>query len=114
MSQQDIQRLSKKNPILKPWDIETLVSSFNGLDLDANRGLERRNVVAAVQKIEPERQYDEISSVLKEVDVSRPDKVELDEFVELIARLRTADKAKQGSAPAVAAKAFEGITSDRA
>ncbi|KAJ2752103.1 fimbrin, partial [Coemansia pectinata] len=82
MSQQDIQRLSKKNPILKPWDIETLVSSFNGLDLDANRGLERRNVVSAVQKIEPERQYDEISSVLKEVDVSRPDKVELDEFVE--------------------------------
>ncbi|KAJ2486348.1 fimbrin [Coemansia sp. RSA 2050] len=115
MSQQDIQRLSKKNPILKPWDIETLVSSFNGLELDANRGLDQRNLVAAVQKMEPERQYDEIRGALKEVDVSRPDKVELDEFVELIARLRTADKAKQGSGPAAAAaKAFEGITSDRA
>ncbi|KAJ2691125.1 fimbrin [Coemansia spiralis] len=115
MSQQDIQRLSKKNPILKPWDIETLVGSFNGLELDANRGLDQRNLVAAVQKVEPERQYDEIRGALKEVDVSRPDKVELDEFVELIARLRTADKAKQGSGPAaVAAKAFEGITSDRA
>ncbi|KAJ2025076.1 fimbrin, partial [Coemansia sp. S85] len=82
MSQQDIQRLSKKNPILKPWDIETLVGSFNGLELDANRGLDQRNLVAAVQKVEPERQYDEIRGALKEVDVSRPDKVELDEFVE--------------------------------
>lgn len=28
MSQMDVQRLAKKHPVLKPWDIETIVSTF--------------------------------------------------------------------------------------
>ncbi|KAJ1890250.1 fimbrin, partial [Kickxella alabastrina] len=112
----DIQRLAKKHPILKPWDIETIVNIFDSLELDANRGLDQRHLVTAVQKIEPERQYDDIRAALKKVEVSRAGMVELDEFVEVIAFLREGDK---GSRPGVvaaapAALAFEGITSDRA
>ncbi|KAJ1732771.1 fimbrin [Coemansia biformis] len=90
----DITRLASKHSILKPWDVETLVTKFNSLELDANRGLNQRDLAAAVQAIEPERKYDDIRNALKEVPVSRPGMVELDEFV----------------APA---RAFEGITSER-
>ncbi|KAJ2473528.1 fimbrin [Coemansia sp. RSA 2322] len=123
MSQQDVQRLAKKYPVLKPWDVETLVSTFDGLDLDANRGLDQRHLVAAVQKLEPERQYDDIRAALKAVDVSRPGVVELDEFV--VASLREGDKSQQKKGQQqgqtqrlqqqeTANPAFEGITSDRA
>ncbi|KAJ2161043.1 fimbrin [Coemansia sp. RSA 552] len=112
----DVQKLAKKHPILKPWDIETLVGKFESLDLDANKGLDQRNLVPAVQSIEPDRKYDDIRNALKMVSVSRPGVVELDEFVEVVARLRESDK---GGAPgaqgtAKAARAFEGITSERA
>ncbi|KAJ1945009.1 fimbrin, partial [Linderina macrospora] len=113
MSNLDIQRLSKKHPVLKPWDIETIVQKFSSLDLDANNGLDQRNVVKAVQSIEPERQYDEIRGALKRVEVSRPDVVELDEFVEVVALLREGDQAG-GVGAKKAAQAFEGITSNRA
>ncbi|KAJ2403263.1 fimbrin [Coemansia sp. RSA 2559] len=113
----DIQRLAKKHPVLKPWDVETIVSTFNSLDLDANRGFDQRHLVPAVQKIEPERQYDDIRAALKKVEVSRPGMVELDEFVEVIAILRQSDAGSGGAggvAGKPAARAFEGITSDRA
>ncbi|KAJ1766291.1 fimbrin [Coemansia sp. RSA 1813] len=115
----DIQRLAKKHPVLKPWDIETIVSTFDSLDLDSNRGFDQRHLVPAVQKIEPERQYDDIRAALKKVEVSRPGTVELDEFVEVIALLRESDAgSRPGGAPGAASKpaarAFEGITSDRA
>ncbi|KAJ2741115.1 fimbrin [Coemansia sp. BCRC 34301] len=117
MSQQDCQRLSKKFSNLKPWDVEMIAGKFSTFGVDVNGGLENRELLAAVNEVEPERQrqYDEVHRALKEVDVSRSGKVELDEFVELISRLRLADKAQQSSkAPAAAAKVFEGITSDRA
>ncbi|PIA16398.1 hypothetical protein COEREDRAFT_81349 [Coemansia reversa NRRL 1564] len=112
----EIQRLAKKHTVLKPWDIETLVSTFDSLELDSNKGLDQRNLVPAVQRIEPERQYDEIRNALKKVSVSRPGMVELDEFVELVAVLREGDKKDAPGAPGAAksARAFEGITSDRA
>ncbi|ORX68470.1 putative SAC6-actin filament bundling protein, fimbrin [Linderina pennispora] len=113
MSNLDIQRLSKKHPVLKPWDIETIVQKFSSLDLDANNGLNQRSLVKAVQSIEPERQYDEIRGALKRVEVSRPDVVELDEFVEIVALLREGDQAG-GAGAKKAAQAFEGITSNRA
>ncbi|KAJ1934060.1 fimbrin, partial [Linderina pennispora] len=83
------------------------------LDLDANNGLNQRSLVKAVQSIEPERQYDEIRGALKRVEVSRPDVVELDEFVEIVALLREGDQAG-GAGAKKAAQAFEGITSNRA
>ncbi|KAJ2447782.1 fimbrin [Coemansia sp. RSA 2424] len=94
---------------------------YSNCGLDVNGGLENRKLLAAVNEVEPEhqRQYDEVHGKLKEVDVSRSGMVELDEFVELVARLRMADKEQQqqsssNKAPAATAKAFEGITSDRA
>ncbi|KAI9506516.1 calponin homology domain-containing protein [Coemansia spiralis] len=88
----DIQRLAKKYPVLKPWDVEAIVSTFESLDLDSNRGLDQRHLVSAVQKLEPDRQYDDIRNALKKVEVSRPGMVELEEFAEVIAILREVDK----------------------
>ncbi|KAJ2657105.1 fimbrin [Coemansia sp. RSA 1200] len=110
----DIQRLAKKHQILKPWDIETIVNTFNSLDLDANKGIEQRHLVAAVQKIDPERNYDEVRNALKNVEVSRPGMVELDDYVAVIAALREADAGGKAVGSKPAARAFEGITSDRA
>ncbi|KAJ2758299.1 fimbrin, partial [Coemansia sp. BCRC 34490] len=110
----DIQRLAKKHQILKPWDIETIVNTFNSLDLDANKGIEQRHLVTAVQKIDPERNYDEVRNALKNVEVSRPGMVELDDYVAVIAALREADAGGKAVGSKPAARAFEGITSDRA
>ncbi|KAI9479174.1 fimbrin [Coemansia sp. RSA 989] len=113
----DSARLARKYPGLKPWDIDTLVSEFQGLsNLDFNKGLPQRNLVEAVQKIEPQRGYDEVRSALKQVSLSRPDVIEQDEFIEVIAILRENDKAGAAGGPGVAnaARAFEGITSQRA
>ncbi|KAJ2521277.1 fimbrin [Coemansia sp. RSA 2049] len=110
----DIQRLAKKHQILKPWDIETIVNTFNSLDLDANKGIEQRHLVTAVQKIDPERNYDEVRNALKNVEVSRPGMVELDDYVAVIAALREADAGGKAVGSKPVARAFEGITSDRA
>ncbi|KAJ2692466.1 fimbrin, partial [Coemansia spiralis] len=83
----DIQRLANKHPVLKRWDVEDLVNTFNSLELDANRGLNQRDLAAAVQAIDPERKYDDIRNALKQVPVSRPGMVELDDFVAVSIRL---------------------------
>ncbi|KAJ1963530.1 fimbrin [Dipsacomyces acuminosporus] len=119
MSNLDIQRLSKKHPVLKPWDVETIVQKFSTFDLDSNGGLDQRNLVKAVQSIDSEHEYDAVRGALKQIETSRPGVVELDEFVEIIAVLRGGAKGAMpgvtvSGAAAKAAQAFEGITSDRA
>ncbi|OMJ24650.1 Fimbrin [Smittium culicis] len=109
MSNLDVQRLAKRNPALKPWDIEGIIQKFNSLDLDSNGGLDQRFISKAVDSIEPGHSYDEVRAALKNVEVSRPGIVELDEFVELIASI------KSGSTASVKEKAgFEGISSAKA
>ncbi|PVU85260.1 hypothetical protein BB561_006966, partial [Smittium simulii] len=117
MSSSELQKLTKRNPSLKPWDIEDIISKFNSLDLDSNGGLDQRDLVKAVDKIQPGVNYDDIRGALKDIEVSRPGVVELDEFVEVstgyfIFFLIASIKSSNGSslkAPAV----IEGIQTDR-
>ncbi|PVZ99524.1 hypothetical protein BB558_004473 [Smittium angustum] len=88
MSNLDVQRLAKRNPSLKPWDVETIIQKFSSMDLDSNGGLDQRNLSKAVDDIEPGHTYDEVRSALKDIEVSRQGIVELDEFVELIAAIK--------------------------
>ncbi|KAJ1857578.1 fimbrin [Coemansia sp. RSA 638] len=105
--------LAKKYPVLKPWDIDTLVQEFQRQDLDANKGLSQRKLFDAVKLVEPQHEYDEVRNALKKISLSRPDMVDQDEFVEVIAILRQGNKSG-GSGVGNAARAFEGITSERA
>jgi len=58
------------------------------IDLDGNGALEQKEVVKALQEMGESNSYDEIRATLKEINLSSTGNVELDEFVELIVKLR--------------------------
>ncbi|KAJ1976059.1 fimbrin [Dimargaris verticillata] len=102
MNQSDIQRISRKYPTLKPWDIEGLVQEFSSFGLDHNGALDQRDLVKACQNVEKEKSYDEIRTAIRDVNITSARGVECEEFVEIIAQLRSKPSAK-------AANAFGGL-----
>ncbi|KAJ1905612.1 fimbrin [Tieghemiomyces parasiticus] len=85
----DIQRISRKYPKLKPWDIEALVQEFNTFNLDSNGALDQRDLVKACQRVEKDKDYDQIRSAIRDINLNSARGVEVEEFVEIVANLRT-------------------------
>ncbi|CAG8753541.1 2261_t:CDS:10 [Cetraspora pellucida] len=81
-------QLAKKFPQLSQQDVFDLIARFNKIDLDGNEALEQKEVVKALQDMGESNSYDEIRATLKEINLSSTGKVEIDEFVELVAKLR--------------------------
>ncbi|CAB4422375.1 unnamed protein product [Rhizophagus irregularis] len=81
-------QLAKKYPQISQQGIFDLVAQFNKIDLDGNGALEQKEVVKALQEMGESNSYDEIRATLKEINLSSTGNVELDEFVELIVKLR--------------------------
>ncbi|CAG8783281.1 20753_t:CDS:10 [Gigaspora margarita] len=81
-------QLAKKFPQLSQQDVFDLIARFNKIDLDGNGALEQKEVVKALQDMGESNSYDEIRASLKEISLSSTGKVEMDEFVELVAKLR--------------------------
>ncbi|KAJ1985872.1 fimbrin [Dimargaris cristalligena] len=88
-SQADIQRISRKYPKLKPWDIEALVQEFNSFHLDQNGALDQRDLVKACQKVEKDKDYDQIRTAIRDINLNSARGVEVEEFVEIVANLRS-------------------------
>ncbi|RIA92783.1 fimbrin [Glomus cerebriforme] len=84
----NVMQLTKKYPQISQQDIFDLVAQFNKIDIDGNGALEQKEVVKALQDMGESNSYDEIRATLKEIDLSSTGNVELDEFVELIVKLR--------------------------
>ncbi|PVV00980.1 hypothetical protein BB560_004619 [Smittium megazygosporum] len=101
----DLHKLMKRNPSLKPWDIEDIIQKFNSMELDSNGGLDQRELTKVVDKVEPNCGYDDIRSALKDIEISRPGVIELDEFVELISAI----KSNKGPGVRKESNTFEGI-----
>ncbi|GBB89006.1 hypothetical protein RclHR1_15640004 [Rhizophagus clarus] len=81
-------QLAKKYPQISQQEIFDLIAQFNKIDLDGNGALEQKEVVKALQEMGESNSYDEIRATLKEINLSSTGNVELDEFVELIVKLR--------------------------
>ncbi|CCD23291.1 fimbrin NDAI_0B02560 [Naumovozyma dairenensis CBS 421] len=83
----NIVKLQRKFPILSQEDLFNTIERFRSIDLDDKGWVEKQQALEAVQKT-GEASYDEARETLKRVNVDASGHVELDDYVELIAKLK--------------------------
>ncbi|EGX43272.1 Fimbrin, actin-bundling protein [Orbilia oligospora] len=83
-------RLAKKYPQLGQGGIMELQNQFLQLDADDKGYLDEATAIKAVQNLE-RKQYDVVRQALKEVELDSSRRVEFDDFVDLVSKLRLAD-----------------------
>ncbi|KAI7861601.1 fimbrin [Spinellus fusiger] len=83
--------LQKKYPDLQVNDINRLIDQFGECDLDGDGYLDQSEIQQACKDTGYSNSYDEIRATLKQVSTGATSKIDLEEFVDLAARL------KQGS-----------------
>ncbi|KAG0244929.1 hypothetical protein BGW41_005528 [Actinomortierella wolfii] len=90
--------LAKKYPQLPPADVDNLVNQFRRFDIDGRGQIDQRDLVKVIQDIGEGQSYDQIRSAIKAVDINATGKVEVDEFLEIISKLREGvDTARQNN-----------------
>ncbi|CEL01552.1 Putative Fimbrin [Aspergillus calidoustus] len=81
-------KLQRKYPQFEQGDIFSLQDAFRKLDLDDKGYLDEATVIKATQQSE-RQPYDVVRQALKEVELDSSRRVELDDYVDLIAKLRS-------------------------
>ncbi|KAK8139539.1 fimbrin [Apiospora sp. TS-2023a] len=99
-------RLQKKFPQFEQGDIFGLTDAFRKLDVDDKGYLDEATAIKATQQSE-RQPYDVVRQALKEVELDSSRRVELEDYVGLIAKLRDSSPAQKrmntgGAAPAAA------------
>ncbi|KAG8707721.1 hypothetical protein FRC08_000328 [Ceratobasidium sp. 394] len=82
-------KLQRKYPQVSQEDMFELINKFNALDTDTPGAVSKSSAIAALQA-SGEGSYDQVREVLKGVSVDASGKVELDDWVELVTKLRAA------------------------
>ncbi|KAG7692539.1 hypothetical protein KL930_004477 [Ogataea haglerorum] len=77
----------KKFPVLEQQDLFNIIDDFRKIDLDDKGWVDRKQVIEAVSS-DGKGSYDDIRETLKQVNVDASGHVELDDFVELHAKLK--------------------------
>ncbi|KAG0233922.1 hypothetical protein BGX31_004735 [Mortierella sp. GBA43] len=80
-------QLARKFPHLPASDVDRLVNQFSRFDVDG-RGIDQKDLVKVIQEIGEGQSYDQIRSAIKTVQINATGKVEVDEFLEIITKLR--------------------------
>ncbi|KAF7728281.1 fimbrin [Apophysomyces ossiformis] len=80
--------LQKKYPELQVNDINLLIDQFNDCDLDGDGYLDQREIQQACKDSGYSDSYDEVRATLKQVSTSSANKIDVEEFVELAAKLK--------------------------
>lgn len=88
----NIVKLQKKFPVLEQQELFDVIEKFRQIDIDDKGWIEKQKVVEEVSKQRGDS-YDNVRQTLKQVDVDASGHVELDDFVELHAKLK---ETKQG------------------
>ncbi|CAE6399078.1 Fimbrin OS=Saccharomyces cerevisiae (strain ATCC 204508 / S288c) GN=SAC6 PE=1 SV=1 [Rhizoctonia solani AG-1 IB] len=81
-------KLQRKYPQVKQEEMFDLISKFNALDVEGTGAITKANAISALQS-SGEGSYDQVREVLKGVSVDASGKVELEDWVELVTKLRT-------------------------
>ncbi|KAJ0418120.1 calponin homology domain-containing protein [Aspergillus carlsbadensis] len=81
-------KLQRKYPQFEQGEIFSLQDAFRKLDLDDKGYLDEATVIKATQQSE-RQPYDVVRQALKEVELDSSRRVELDDYVDLIAKLRS-------------------------
>lgn len=102
----NVLKLQKKYPELNQADIFGIIEDFRNIDLDEKGWVEKKDVINSISH-KGQYTYDEARETLKTVDVDASGHVELDDYVELIAKLKGGDSpASSGPLPA---KSYGGL-----
>lgn len=102
----NVLKLQKKYPQLNQGDIFGIIEEFRNIDLEEKGWVEKKDVINAVSQ-KGEYSYDQARETLKAVDVDASGHVELDDYVELVAKLKGADGPLQGSSKFATSKETE-------
>ncbi|KAI9683674.1 MAG: Fimbrin, actin-bundling protein [Trizodia sp. TS-e1964] len=84
----NIIKLQKKYPQFKQDEIFGIQDTFRKLDVEDKGYLDEATVIKATQQLE-RQPYDVVRQALKEVDIDSARRVDLDDFVDLLSKLRT-------------------------
>ncbi|KAJ4303637.1 fimbrin [Kalmusia sp. IMI 367209] len=87
-------KLQKKYPQFQQGEIFGLQDAFRKLDIDDKGYLDEATVIKATQQSE-HQPYDVVRQALKEVELDSSRRVELDDYVDLISKLRQSSPAQQ-------------------
>ncbi|KAI9859004.1 MAG: Fimbrin, actin-bundling protein [Trichoglossum hirsutum] len=87
-------KLQKKYPQFQQGEIFGLQDTFRKLDVDDKGYLDEATTIKATQHLE-NQPYDVVRQALKEVDLDSSRRVELEDFVDLISKLRVSSPAQQ-------------------
>lgn len=83
----NIVKLQRKFPVLSQEDLFSTIEKFRAIDLDDKGWVQKAEALEAVSK-NGDATYDEARETLKHVDVDASGRVELDDYVELVAKLK--------------------------
>ncbi|KAF2651066.1 hypothetical protein K491DRAFT_696783 [Lophiostoma macrostomum CBS 122681] len=90
----NIIKLQRKYPQFQQADIFGLQDAFRKLDVDDKGYLDEATVIKSTQQSE-HQPYDVVRQALKEVELDSSRRVELDDYVDLISKLRQSSPAQQ-------------------
>lgn len=107
----NVLKLQKKFPVLGQSDLFQIIEDFRAIDLDDKGWVEKKDVINSVSK-GGQYTYDEARETLKRVDVDASGHVELDDYVELIAKLKEDGGAGGAAAPTTPSKPSLGPNPD--
>ncbi|QLG74533.1 hypothetical protein HG535_0G04160 [Zygotorulaspora mrakii] len=91
----NIVKLQRKFPVLSQEDLFSTIEKFRLIDLDDKGWVDKQQALEAISK-SGDASYDEARETLKQVNVDASGHVELDDYVELIAKLK---ESKAGPPP---------------
>ncbi|KAG0744574.1 hypothetical protein G6F57_009566 [Rhizopus arrhizus] len=80
--------LQRKYPQLQVNDINNLIDQFNEIDLDQDGYLDHNEIRKACKDTGYSDNYDEIRATLKDVSTNTVGKIDVEEFIELAAKLK--------------------------
>ncbi|PWN36179.1 uncharacterized protein FA14DRAFT_52498 [Meira miltonrushii] len=90
-------KLQRKYPQFSQEEMMGLISRFRTIDIDEKGSIDKQNVMKAIQE-SGEATYDQVRETLKEVSLDSSGRVELDDYVDLLAKLRAGNNATAGTA----------------
>ncbi|WFD02897.1 fimbrin [Malassezia obtusa] len=88
-------KLQRKYPQFSQEEMMSLINKFHQMDVDGKGSLDRQLVVKEVQDLE-KASYDQVRATLKDVDLDASGRVEMEDYVDLIARIRKGSNAEAG------------------
>lgn len=88
-------KLQRKYPQFSQEEMMGLISRFRGMDVEEKGSIPKQDVIKAIQD-QGEASYDQVRETLKEVDLDASGRVELDDYVDLLAKIRAGRNASAG------------------